>query len=300
MKNNLVKVLSLIWLPIKSIFFLFKAKRKSLPGTEFDSFGRFLGIRLLLKRRISPKLLLNPISIVRYFEFDFVNSNLKCNEFYNILDISSPYLFGFYLSTHNVVNYIYLNPDSKDLFQVAEYSKLLSINENLHSFMGDATRLSFADDTFDRIISISVIEHISDNGDSLAIKEMLRVLKPGGLLLLTTPVQEKFEIEFRKDNIYNLKIGQKNGEFFFQRKYNDETINTRLLSQISNYIVEEKVIFGELQPRFYENYVKRWKTSGYWETVKDPYYISNCFTYFNSTNDLPGIGVLGLAIRKVR
>lgn len=41
------------------------------------------------------------------------------------------------------------------------------------------------DNTFDYVVSFQVIEHIPD--DKLFVQELQRVLKPGGLLLLTTP-----------------------------------------------------------------------------------------------------------------
>jgi SAM-dependent methyltransferase len=43
----------------------------------------------------------------------------------------------------------------------------------------------FLDNQFDSIISFQVIEHIKD--DHLFIKEIFRVLKPGGIALITTP-----------------------------------------------------------------------------------------------------------------
>lgn len=43
----------------------------------------------------------------------------------------------------------------------------------------------FEDNSFDSIVSFQVIEHIKD--DALFLKEIHRVLKPGGLALLTTP-----------------------------------------------------------------------------------------------------------------
>ena len=43
----------------------------------------------------------------------------------------------------------------------------------------------FADKSFDRIFSFQVIEHIED--DHLFLKEINRVLKPGGIALITTP-----------------------------------------------------------------------------------------------------------------
>jgi SAM-dependent methyltransferase len=50
---------------------------------------------------------------------------------------------------------------------------------------GDALRLPFPDDTFDRIICSEVFEHIPD--DLGAMNELARVLKPGGVLAATVP-----------------------------------------------------------------------------------------------------------------
>jgi SAM-dependent methyltransferase len=44
---------------------------------------------------------------------------------------------------------------------------------------------AFADNSFDTIVSFQVIEHIQD--DHLFLKEIHRLLKPGGIALLTTP-----------------------------------------------------------------------------------------------------------------
>ena len=48
---------------------------------------------------------------------------------------------------------------------------------------GDATRLPFADGTFDRVITSEVLEHIQN--DVAAISELARVLRPGGTLACT-------------------------------------------------------------------------------------------------------------------
>ena len=45
---------------------------------------------------------------------------------------------------------------------------------------GDATRLPFADGSFDVVLTSEVLEHIQD--DVGAIAEMVRVLRPGGVL----------------------------------------------------------------------------------------------------------------------
>ena len=49
----------------------------------------------------------------------------------------------------------------------------------------DLTQTTYADNTFDAVSCISVIEHIPAPGDQASVKEMLRILKPGGVLVLT-------------------------------------------------------------------------------------------------------------------
>ncbi|GAA4088145.1 class I SAM-dependent methyltransferase [Actinomadura miaoliensis] len=50
---------------------------------------------------------------------------------------------------------------------------------------GDALDMPFPDDHFDKIIASEVLEHIPD--DMRAMRELLRVLKPGGHLAVTVP-----------------------------------------------------------------------------------------------------------------
>ena len=67
------------------------------------------------------------------------------------------------------------------MFQAGEIKK-----ENLVAVLrGDATRLPFADDTFDCIVTSEVLEHIQN--DVAALGELSRVLKPGGILAATVP-----------------------------------------------------------------------------------------------------------------
>jgi SAM-dependent methyltransferase len=50
-----------------------------------------------------------------------------------------------------------------------------------HTFVGDASRLPFPADSFDKVLCTGVLMHL---GDELpALKEMARVLRPGGLLV---------------------------------------------------------------------------------------------------------------------
>ncbi len=51
--------------------------------------------------------------------------------------------------------------------------------------LGDAAHLPYADSSFDLVAVLDVIEHCDD--DLLALSECQRVLRPGGLLVLTVP-----------------------------------------------------------------------------------------------------------------
>ena len=50
---------------------------------------------------------------------------------------------------------------------------------------GDALALPFPDGTFDRVIASEVLEHIPD--DVAAMRELARVLRPGGTMAVTVP-----------------------------------------------------------------------------------------------------------------
>ncbi|MEA3402260.1 MAG: methyltransferase domain-containing protein [Armatimonadota bacterium] len=49
----------------------------------------------------------------------------------------------------------------------------------------DVVKLTFEDESFDVVVSCDVLEHVEQ--DALAMREMARVLKPGGLLVVTVP-----------------------------------------------------------------------------------------------------------------
>ncbi|GAA5041309.1 SAM-dependent methyltransferase [Thermocatellispora tengchongensis] len=51
--------------------------------------------------------------------------------------------------------------------------------------VGDALAMPFDDESFDRVIAAEVLEHIPD--DMAAMREIVRVLKPGGRAAITVP-----------------------------------------------------------------------------------------------------------------
>ncbi len=59
---------------------------------------------------------------------------------------------------------------------------------NLRYEKNDALALTYADNTFDLVVSCEVIEHVGK--PDLMIREMYRVMKPGGIAIMTFPSRE--------------------------------------------------------------------------------------------------------------
>ncbi len=74
---------------------------------------------------------------------------------------------------------------TRDVFGAMVEAGEINMQRYVGVLQGDATRLSFADNSFDRVITSEVLEHIQSDTD--AIDEFVRVLKPGGTFAATVP-----------------------------------------------------------------------------------------------------------------
>ena len=225
-------------------------------------------------------------------------NNVDWSKTNKYLDISSPRLFFIYvLDKYSHLELEAINPDINDLNETKTFLEILELSNktNLNSY--DATQLPYSNEYFDVITSISVIEHIPEVGDSLAIKEMWRVLKPGGKLVIRVPCQKIYEEEWRQVDTYGLGNPEKNNKYFFQRFYDQNTLKSRLFELIE---VEPTMIefFGEKEKGIFSNYEKKWLRDGLKETIKDPLHIFQDYQKFPTINDLPGMGVCGLVFEK--
>ncbi len=69
----------------------------------------------------------------------------------------------------------------------------------------DLTRITYPDASFDLVTCVSVIEHIGAPADQLAFAELRRVLKPGGLLVVTVD----FEPAFSHGSTESRRVGRR-------------------------------------------------------------------------------------------
>lgn len=74
-------------------------------------------------------------------------------------------------------------------FAAHELNHLPEESKRITLLRGDATRLPFADNSFDLVTMLDVLEHVED--DLAAVREISRVLRPGGAFVLSVPAYQK-------------------------------------------------------------------------------------------------------------
>jgi SAM-dependent methyltransferase len=97
--------------------------------------------------------------------------------------------------------------------------------------LGEVTALPFADASFDLVCALDIIEHVDDEKGALA--EISRVTKPGGTLLISTPLHPSRWTSF--DDF----VGHK-------RRYEPPRLRDELTEQ--QLVIERSAAFG-MQPR---------------------------------------------------
>src|SRR4051812_42649615 len=97
---NLLYAARIPWWYLRSLAASRYAKTHDFVGREFDRFGRKLGYTLIRRgQRNGIGYVMNPVSLLRYFEFSFALSCLKKNPG-ECLDVSSPRLFAYYVAAN--------------------------------------------------------------------------------------------------------------------------------------------------------------------------------------------------------
>jgi SAM-dependent methyltransferase len=274
-----------------------RGRQATIPGGDFDRFGRRLGARLLFsgKPRLGAPLLLNPVSIVRYFEFPFVAAAVPDGARV-CADLSSPALFSlFWASTHPNVAIEMINPDGSDLDQTRRIAA--ATGTRLSFRHSDARILLDRPATYDSMWAISVLEHISgEYDDSEAIGWMYRALKPGGAMAVTVPVDRQFHDEYRDTDPYRL-VQPVGSRVFFQRWYDLAAIRQRLLDRLPG-AETRMAFFGETQPGAFAAYEEEWKRLGLRASVDDPRVVADSMTAYPDWESMPGAGVCGIRVAK--
>jgi len=90
------------------------------------------------------------------------------------------------------ISKIYPNCDVHGLdFSPVAIDKQSRMWPDVEFILGDFLKLDFCDDLFDFVLSGETLEHVEEPAEF--IKEMYRICKPGGTLILSTPYRETIE-----------------------------------------------------------------------------------------------------------
>lgn len=117
--------------------------------------------------------------------------------------------------------------------------------------LADASKLPFDKNTFDTALLLQVLEYVKSPHD--VMNELVRVLKPGGILILTSPFlyplhdipydRARYSEAFLKDLVHNsslqiVKLKAQGGflDFWLQ------SLNVFLLKKINNILADKKLI----------------------------------------------------------
>lgn len=68
------------------------------------------------------------------------------------------------------------------------------MNLKLDLRKGDVLSMPYADNTFDTVLLVSILEHLKPHELEQALSEVRRVLKPGGQMVYGTPVERPFMV----------------------------------------------------------------------------------------------------------
>jgi SAM-dependent methyltransferase len=169
------------------------------------------------------------------------------------LDVSSPKLLASTLRAEGRGDWtaVDLLPEEVALWRLLDPALDLRVE--------DARALGFPDGSFDNVACVSVIEHVHGAGDAAAMAEMWRVLRPGGVLHLTTNVAAEDREVRTPSAVYATEGpggaggpdgGGDGGEgAFFERHYSAESLRGRLLGlpwevEESEYVRERLPVHG--------------------------------------------------------
>ncbi len=151
--------------------------------------GRIMFFKIIRGQRGWRAELRTGLDFYRYVEYPRVMGRLAGVRPERVLDIGSNY--GLVWQWAAAQGALVHATDICDITLRDARSVLPSrVRDRTHISLHDATKLGFANESFDAVTAISTIEHIED--DRAVVAEIVRVLRTGGLAIVTVPVNPQY------------------------------------------------------------------------------------------------------------
>lgn len=212
-------------------------------------FGFMTGLRNLAKNgtvlglKKSIGKILQPINYyTRFPEYSFFAKEIglyvdraQSSQPIKVLDVGSPKLFGLYLAYHYKLCIQLTDISSANIDEYVTLWKAIqssALGETMF-VQQDGRVQPYPDKSFDIIYSMSVLEHIDGKDpEAKLIAEMLRLLRPGGMLILSVPFGNKYIEQTMTGFSYVAPGIDEQENYFFQRIYDAPTLQARLLDPL--------------------------------------------------------------------
>ena len=210
-----------------------------------------LGLRHLARRGYRREAVVRvvvPLDPSRYLELPWAIERLGVRPGERVLDLASPKLLAVVLARQGV------HVTSVDQLQreIDTWQALAGDVPGLELLVADGRALPFEDATFDHAYSISVLEHIEEPGDAEALRELARVVRPGGRVLMTLPHATEYREDWRDAPVYANEPSA--GRSFFQRWYDPPRVDALVAGAPGLELVSREVV--RMQPNWNEAYVR--------------------------------------------
>jgi ubiquinone/menaquinone biosynthesis C-methylase UbiE len=201
-----------------------------------------------------------PLDPSRYLELPWAIDRLGARPGERVLDLASPKLLAVVLARQGV------DVTSVDQLEreVETWRALAGDVSQLKLQVADGRALPFPDASFDHAYSISVLEHIEEPGDAEALRELARVVRPGGKVLVTLPHTQAYREDWRDAPVYANEPG--GGRSFFQRWYDPPRVDSLVASARALELVSREVV--RMQPNWNDAYVRSFP----WLVALGPFY----------------------------
>ena len=176
-----------------------------------------LGLRYLARHGYLREAVIRvvvPLDPSRYLELPETLRELAARPGERVLDLASPKLLAVALARAGVE---VVSVDQLER-EIESWRKLTAGEPRLTLEVADGRALPFEDASFDHAYSVSVLEHIPEPGDEQALRELARVTKPGGRVVVTLPHAADYHEDWREAPLY-ADQGGAGGRHFFQRWY---------------------------------------------------------------------------------
>jgi SAM-dependent methyltransferase len=227
----------------------------------YYAFGLKTGARNFLRSgfgagfRATASSLLQPVnSYTRFPEYYFLEEAVStmvrkrraaAGARISVLDVGSPKLAGLYLAARYPVR---LTATDISPLAVAPYERMWRAagkksRGEIEFELRDARRLADPDAAYDLAYALSVLEHVEGpEADTAAAVEMLRVLEPGGTIVLSVPYGPRYVEQTIAGVAHAVERVRLDERFFFQRIYDRPHIEKNFIEPLSAAADVRKIV----------------------------------------------------------